>query len=79
MKLAKSAQEEKSMNVNIAMIDKYVDKYKTLYLEQFGTVPTSWFSFLRWIASFTSAGSFTQYECNYADIKLNGGNNPCAN
>lgn len=53
------------MNFNQQMIIKYVCKYKVEYLEQFGQIPTSWFTYFRWIASFTPAGSF-----NEEDVRL---------
>lgn len=54
-----------NITVNQNMIINHVERYKKLYNEQFGENPTSWFSFLRWVSSFTFAGNF-----NSEDIKL---------
>lgn len=50
------------MTFNQTVITKYVDTYKELYLNQHGHNPKSWFSFFRWLGSFSSAGAFGESD-----------------
>ena len=43
---------------NKEMIAKYIDDYKMLYVKQHGETPKSWFNYLKWLGSFTTASSF---------------------
>jgi hypothetical protein len=53
------------VTLNEKMIRKYIVEYKEGYFKKHNEQPKSWFSFLKWLASFTMAGSF-----NNAEIKL---------
>lgn len=62
-RLQKVANEgDFKMEFNKKIIIKYADQYKKLYKEQHGENPTSWFSYFRWLGSFTNAGNFND-EC----------------
>ncbi len=55
---------------NEQTIRKYANDYKEKYFKEFGEYPESWFSYLYWLAKFTSAGSFTNEECMLAESLL---------
>lgn len=43
---------------NNKIINEHIEQYKELYRKQYGENPTSWFSYLQWLSSFTTAGEF---------------------
>lgn len=57
------------MTFNERMIKENVGLYKELFFKQFGSYPTCWFSFFRWLANSTSAHSFNSKEKELA-VKL---------
>lgn len=57
------------MTFNQQMITKYASQYVESFTSKFGTHPQSWFSFFRWLSSFTSANSFDDNDVKLA-IKL---------
>jgi len=50
------------MNFNKQIIIEFMPKYKEMYYNKHNEQPTSWFSYLRWLGSFTPAGNFDN-EC----------------
>jgi hypothetical protein len=58
--------EVMEMSFNKEMILKYIDTYKENYEKQHGELPTSWFSYFRWLGSFTPANSFNNEETELA-------------
>lgn len=60
----------KELNFNKTMIKQYVGKYIEKYFDKHGERPKDWFSFLRWLASFTPAGSFDNSDIEYAKMAL---------
>lgn len=54
------------MTFNQTIIQKHAEQYKKLFKEQHGVNPTSWFSYFKWLSTFTTAGSFTHKDSIYA-------------
>lgn len=54
------------MTSNSKLIIKYAEQYKEMYYNQFNEYPTCWFSYLRWLASCTFSGNYTQEEIEIA-------------
>jgi hypothetical protein len=52
------------MSFQIKYIKEYGDIYKEKYLKQFGIMPKSWFTYLRWLATDSFLGNF-----DYEDIE----------
>jgi hypothetical protein len=60
----------KELNFSKRTIKEYATKYIESYTEKFGERPESWFTFLRWLASFTPAGNFDDSDIQYAKAAL---------
>jgi hypothetical protein len=54
------------MTHNSESIMKHIDQYKEMYFKQFNEYPTSWFSYLKWLGSWTFSGNFTAEEIEIA-------------
>ena len=54
------------MSYNEKMIRECVEPYTTAYRENFGTNPTSWFGFLKYVGQVSFAGSFDNAEVELA-------------
>lgn len=52
------------MSFQTKYIRQYGDIYKEKYLKQFGVIPQSWFTYLRWLAEDSLLGNF-----DYEDIE----------
>jgi len=59
------------MTFNEEMILKHVDLYKSLYIQKFNEKPSSWFSYLKWLASCTATGNFQEREIRLVEKLLN--------
>ena len=59
-------EEEMKMSYNEKMIRECVKPYKEAYREKFGTNPTSWFGFLKYVSQVSFAGGFDNTEVELA-------------
>lgn len=60
------------LTYNQQMILKHAEAYKNKYEEKFGTTPTCWFSYQRWLAQATGASSFNVEDSKLSNYMLNG-------
>ena len=61
-----------NQSYNKQMIIKHAETYKNKYEEQFGTAPTDWFNYQRWLAQATGASSFDVEDSKLSNYMLNG-------
>ena len=60
------AEEDKKMSYNEKMIRECVKPYTEAYRKKFGTNPTDWFGFLKYVGQVSFAGGFDNSEVELA-------------
>lgn len=58
------------MSSNAKLIINHVEQYKELYYNKFNDYPTSWYSYLKWLATSTTSSNYTPEDVEIAKMVL---------